>query len=298
MTVLRSRRDVRDGKRPDQEQDKMAEYDLRRLQLEQLTVLDELKRVCEAHGLTFYLAYGSCLGALRHGGFIPWDDDIDILMPVEDYDRLMKLAGEFGDGFFLQNHETDPGFPCAIARVRKNGTACVEESEADLQCHQGVFVDIYPQYQYPDRFLQRARIVLASVLYRILLMNRAPANHGILVRAAGSLALGFLSLGGRERNLRRYYRTLRHWKNTEYVADLYGMDLTLTRVIKYRQEWFGEPRWTDFEGRRMPVPTGAEAYLAERYGADYMQLPPEEKRHSYHRYAYVDLNGEYRKENR
>ena len=269
-------------------------YDLRQLQLEQLSVLDELKRVCEENHLTFYLAYGTCLGAVRHKGFIPWDDDIDVLMPVEDYDKLMLLSDKFGEGYFLQNSDTDPGFNLAIARIRKRGTACIEEQELQMDCHHGIFVDIYPQYQYPDNKLQRLEIITASVLYRILLMNRAPANHGAAVKAVGNAVLKMLSLGGRDKKLAQYYNILRRFHHTAFVADLYGMDLTLTRVIKYPSKWFAEPSWREFENRIMPLPTNAEGFLSERYGEDYMELPPEEKRASYHRYAYVSFTAEYR----
>ena len=268
-------------------------YDLRRLQLEQLTVLDELKRVCIKHNLRFYLAYGSCLGALRHKGFIPWDDDIDVLMPVQDYDKLMNLSDEFDEKFFLQNYRTDPGFKAAIARVRKRGTACIEKQDIGLDCHQGIFIDIYPQYQYPDDFFDRIKIIISSVLYRILLMNRAPVNHGKIIKAGGTLALKVISHGDRKKQLAKYYKNLRKHKNTEYVADLYGMDLTLTRVIKYRQECFQEPKWVEFEGREMPLPTNADEFMKERYGVNFMELPPEDKRSSYHHYSYVSFDREY-----
>ena len=274
---------------------KESNYDLRTLQLEQLTVLDELKRVCEAHHLTFYLAYGSCLGAMRHRGFIPWDDDIDVLMPVADYDKLMSLAGEFREPFLLQNDKTDPHHKLAIARVRKRGTACVEEKDLGEECHQGIFVDIYPQYAYPDKAGSRLRIILSSVIYRILLLGSPPKNHGAAVKLAGKVLLALCSIGGREKQLEKHKQILRRYHDTAYVADLYGMDLTLTRVIKYRSEWFAEPQWVGFEGRQMPVPTKALEYLKERYGDDCMEIPPPEKQHSYHKYAYVSFDHEYQK---
>lgn len=274
---------------------KKTNYDLKQLQLEQLSVLDELKRVCDKHHLTFYLAYGSCLGALRHHGFIPWDDDIDVLMPVKDYDKLMNLANEFQHPFLLQNNETDSNFKLAIARVRKRGTACIEEKDLDDECHQGIFVDIYPQYQYPDHLLSRLKIISSSIIYRILLYNEPPKNHGVAIKFVGNIILKLFSLGGREKQIAKYRGNLRKYSHTAYVADLYGMDLTLTKVIKYKSGWFLEPKWITFEGRRMPVPTKAVAYLKERYGENCMELPPPEKRHSYHRYAYVDFEHEYKK---
>uniref|UniRef100_UPI004056AC82 LicD family protein n=1 Tax=Agathobacter sp. TaxID=2021311 RepID=UPI004056AC82 len=269
------------------------EYDLKRLQNEQLAILEELKRVCVENNLTFYIAYGSCLGAIRHKGFIPWDDDIDILMPVEDYDYLMKLANQFRSPFFLQNQETDPGFTPAIARVRKNGTACIEKDDLGIKCHQGIFIDIYPQYNYPDKLIERAKIIVYSIIHRILISNRPPLNHGMIIKGIGIVVLKVLGGKNREQRIKNCKKQLRAYKNTKYVADLYGMDLTLTRVIKYKKEWFGEPQWVEFEGRMMPIPTNAHAYLTERYG-DYMTMPPIEKQKSYHQYAYVDFEHEYK----
>ena len=80
-------------------------YDLRRLQLMQLNILKELVRICDNHGFKFYIMNGTCLGAIRHKGFIPWDDDIDVGMYAEEFDQLIKCADEFGEDFFLQTIE-------------------------------------------------------------------------------------------------------------------------------------------------------------------------------------------------
>lgn len=269
------------------------EYDLKRLQQEQLTILEELKRVCIENNLTFYIAYGSCLGAMRHKGFIPWDDDIDVLMPVKDFDRLMQLADQLKTPFFLQNPDTDPEFCSAIARVRKDGTACVEKDDLSLKCHHGIYIDIYPQYNYPDRFLQRVKIVISSIIHRVLIANRPPLNHGKIIKGIGIIILKILGGKNRKEKIQKYKKQLRAYENTKYVADLYGMDLTLTKVIKYKKEWFSEPKWVEFEGRMMPIPTNAHEYLTERYG-DYMTMPPLEKQKSYHQYAYVDFEHEYK----
>ena len=116
-------------------------YDLRRLQLMQLKILKEFVRVCQKHGFRFYIMNGTCLGAIRHGGFIPWDDDIDVGMYAEDYDRFIRCGADFGEEFFLQTIETDPGFKTMIARIRLNGTTILEKDFIDADIHHGVFID-------------------------------------------------------------------------------------------------------------------------------------------------------------
>lgn len=268
-------------------------YDLRKLQLAQLEVLDEFARVCNKNNIVFYLAYGTCLGALRHAGFIPWDDDIDILMPAREYDKLLELSEEFSEEFFLQTYKSDPGFKCAIARLRKNGTACVEYGELEDRCHHGIFIDIYPQYDYPDSKIERCKIVIYSVLYRLLIANRAPMHHGKIINLFGKILLKVISGHNREEKINKFHNKLRAHKNTKYVADLYGMDLTLTKVIKYKKQWFDEPKIVQFENRDMPIPTNANLYMKERYG-DYMTLPPLERQKSYHEYAIVSFEHEYK----
>ena len=270
------------------------EYDIRKLQEAQLELLDELKRVCDMHHIPFYLAAGSCIGAVRHQGFIPWDDDIDTFMYAKDVDRLFANAEDFGEGFFLQNAETDPGYGYSIARLRKRGTACLEADEKDDPCHHGIFLDIYVLYYYPKGRLKRALMVERGLRRNILLRNKAPQNHGRLVKALGGLIL--LPYRNRERRGRAVEaltKKIRQYEGTEDLVILYGMDISLKRIISYKSAWFGKPAYLPFEGRTVPVATDADAYLRCRYGADYMQLPPPEKRHSYHQYYYISFDHEY-----
>ena len=267
-------------------------YDIRRLQLEQLAILDELKRVCEEENLKFYLSCGTCIGAVRHHGCIPWDDDIDVFMYVEEFDKLMKCASKFNDGFFLQTQDTDPGYPGMIARVRKNNTACVEKDELMCHCHHGIFVDIYALYGYPRGFIKQKRLVFDSLLYRLLLAGRAPYNHGLFSKIVGNIVLGVLTENRRKQLLPVLKNRLRKYKNTEKLSILFGMDVSMRKIITYNQEWFQQPAWCEFENRIMPIPTNADAYLRERYG-DYMQLPPKDKQKSYHTYAIVDFEKSY-----
>lgn len=272
-------------------------YDLRTLQLEQISVLDELKRVCDKNNLTFYLACGTCIGAMRHKGFIPWDDDIDVFMHVNDFDKLMLLSNEFGSDFFLQNNKTDPGYPLAIARVRKNGTACVEKDELNIDCNHGIYLDIYPIYQIPNGIIKKYSVVFASIKNRILLLNREPKNHGSIMKFIGKIVLFFLNIN-RDKNLKKYNDKLRRYSNTDMVGVLYGMDVKVGTLILYNKEWFQEPKYVEFENRIMPVPSDPIPYLQQRYGDDVMSLPPIEKQKSYHQYAYVSFDSEYKAQNK
>ncbi|NQZ59778.1 MAG: LicD family protein, partial [Lentisphaeraceae bacterium] len=120
---------------------------LRKAQLIMLDMLIEFDAICKKHKLQYWLDSGTLLGAVRHQGFIPWDDDIDLSMPIEDYQRFLELApGELSSEIFLQNTQTDKDFKFDYTKLRSNKASIVEFHEKDRQInyHQGVFVDIFP----------------------------------------------------------------------------------------------------------------------------------------------------------
>ena len=124
---------------------------LRRAQLKQLTILEEIDRICRKHSIRYWLDGGSLLGAVRHGGFIPWDDDIDIAMPLEDMQRFVEIAPkELREGLRLQTPETeDTREP--IVKVRDLNSFYVEGNEDfSLNYSKGLFVDIFPMIDYPN----------------------------------------------------------------------------------------------------------------------------------------------------
>ncbi len=268
-------------------------YDLRRLQLMQLNILKELVRICDNHGFKFYIMNGTCLGAIRHKGFIPWDDDIDVGMYAEEFDQLIKCADEFGEDFFLQTIETDPEFKTMIARIRLNGTTLIEEDFIDADIHQGVFIDIYPLFGYPGNKIKAQKRSWDSLLYRMLLLGEPPRNHGGLVKVLGRMAFTIIPRKAQQKLIGSIHKKLRSESNhTRYVAFLYGMDVHMFSTIKYERTWFGEPTMVQFEDLLLPAPTDYDSYLKIRYN-DYMKLPPKEKQNSYHSFEFVDLDNSY-----
>lgn len=268
-------------------------YDLRRLQLMQLDILKELVRVCQKHGFRFYIMNGTCLGAVRHKGFIPWDDDIDVGMYAEDFDQFINCSDEFGKKYFLQTIKTDPEFKTMIARVRLNGTTLIEKDFRNADIHQGVFIDIYPLFGYPSNPIKAKIRSWESLLYRMLLLEEAPRNHGKIVKIVGTIACRVIPRGMQKKLIEYIHEKLRREsKDSRYVAFLYGMDVHLFSTVKYERAWFGEPTLMQFEDIFLPTPTDYDNYLKIRY-SDYMKLPPKEKQNSYHSFEFVDLDCSY-----
>ena len=119
----------------------------------QLDLLSMLVKVLHKHGLKYYACGGTMLGAVRHKGFIPWDDDIDIMMPREDYDKFCEVAPqEFHEPYFFQTEATDPGYLLRHAKLRNSNTAAIQKSLSRYKCtfNQGIFIDIFPLDKVPD----------------------------------------------------------------------------------------------------------------------------------------------------
>lgn len=129
----------------------MEENQLKNCQKIELEILKDFRQICESLGLQYYLTAGTLLGTIRHQGFIPWDDDIDVAMPREDYDKFAMLGAEkLGDGYIYQSHITEPNFPYYFAKIRKTGTRVEEPILRSIPMDQGIYIDIFPLDQCPD----------------------------------------------------------------------------------------------------------------------------------------------------
>ena len=140
---------------------------IREKQLVMYGIMKEIVRVCDKHNITYYLSGGTLLGAVRHHGFIPWDDDVDLEMPWKDYKRFLRIAPqELPKDLFVQTFYTDPGYPNVFAMVRKSGTTAMPVSQKDLGIHWGIEVDIFPIVGlYRDQRLYRRQRKLAKRIF-------------------------------------------------------------------------------------------------------------------------------------
>lgn len=266
---------------------------LREIQLCELGILKEISRVCEKHGLRYYLCGGTLLGAVRHKGMIPWDDDIDVIMPLADYKRFLAVAQEeLGDGFFVQTAETDPWYALPYAHIRKNGTAMLLKRDLEIPSHHGVWVDLFPLIYLRNDLDYKLKRSLIKVCYYLRMNEKTyEMDKERFIRHSSRFTVGLISL---IRKLPLQCRNrLRAWLLRRICAAKKGKYRSYlhSKLSKpYLASFFGEECVRlEFEGEYYPVPTQYEAYLRLQYG-DYMTPPPPEKRVSLHGdYEIVDL---------
>lgn len=268
---------------------------LLQMQKKQLEILHELDRVCRKNNLKYALSSGTCLGAVRHGGFIPWDDDIDVYMSWQDAEKLVQCQRDFQDKYFVQCYKTDPEFTSIHYRLCDSTTSCFLEETRGKDINHGVFVDIYIYYPYPDDKLKAHKVILDSFIYRVLVSNSGPKNHGSLAKILGDAVFKFYSGKRREKKIIELENEFKYNGGKKYVATYFGRDATLTKSIVYPIEWFTSPKYLKFEDMEVPCPGDPEEYCILQYGENYMELPPKDKRKPHHDFIYFSTNEPYTK---
>ena len=253
---------------------------LRKVQLVQLEILQIIDKICEEQGITYYLAYGTLLGAVRHKGFIPWDDDLDLMLPRADYERLMTvLPAYLPDNFWLQNENTDTGYYLPYAKVRKKGTLCKEklqENIPDEKC--GIWVDIFPLDGCNDNFAYTIRANSARTLSLYL---RAKQYGYSVLQCSRRYIPSMLLLSCLPTRL---IKKLLHWcmvgspRNSSFYAWIpEGRQKSKRELFPGR--CFKVERLC-FEDGQYPCPQGFDELLTIMYG-DYMTPPPVDSRYGH-----------------
>ena len=231
---------------------------LRRHQMRMLEMLQYVDSVCTKHNIRYWLCSGTLLGAVRHGGFIPWDDDLDIEMLKEDYKKFVKIVEkEKNDDYVLQTHKTDPNYYAPYAKLRDIHSYLKENHPLDAHYkYHGIFIDIFVLVPSSSYLLTRIPEFFQRLIYHA---NRIKPDRKILTKClycvTYKIVFPFFSTMGRigaGNQLRIVHGSF--YCKPRYSTDIFPLD------------------WLEFEGMPFPVPHNCDGYLRKIYG-DYMKLP-------------------------
>lgn len=250
------------------------------MQQQEFKILCEFDRICRKYKLTYFLTAGTLLGAIRHEGFIPWDDDIDVAMPLKDYKRFAQIAQrELSKEYFFQNWKTEKNYPFHFAKIRKNGTRDQDIFLQKLEIHHGIYIDLFPLETCPKN----------EWFAKLLFKTVAFTSYALLAKSDQTFVY---------RYRKKYERLLFAWMKRmprtwilflrESIISLFDVFCSKERLCtssgrhgypreSYQSEWFSETVFVLFEGKTFPAPKGWDALLTNMYGA-YWILSPEKER--------------------
>lgn len=252
---------------------------LRKVQLAQLEIFKQVQKIAKKHGITVFLAYGTLLGAVRHKGFIPWDDDLDLFVLRHEYDRLLDaLRTELADPYFLQCYDVDPQYWQGFAKVRKKGTLYKEQATSkldDSKC--GIWIDIFPlDYAKHSGFGLKLRKAFVQTI-GFTIQKRVLQRPFSCFSRRYILAMLFWGMFPTKALQRWQVRCMRKAskKTSEVLVNIAGTDSIQKET--FRAAWFSDSIKLPFEDILCDVPQGYSELLTHSYG-DYMTPPPEDKR--------------------
>ena len=271
-------------------------FNIADLQAKMLGLLAELIRVCEENNLTYWACGGTCIGALRHNGFIPWDDDLDVYMPRDDYEKLWELRDKFNsEQFVLCRTTKERNYHHRVQQLVDITTTFINQRSVDEDIEHGVYIDIIPMDACAPAGLSRLSQIKNAILFSIYNVQCLPEFHGgRLFRFVVGAALKCVSSANRryriwskcEKRMTRW-----SWEKTDKVVELAASTKVL--LNPYPKEWFTGVKKHVFEDIEINLPGGVEKYLTQVFG-DYMSLPPESERHPRHNTVKIDLENSYK----
>lgn len=261
---------------------------IREHQMVMLELLKQVDSICRKYGISYSLFSGSLLGAVRHAGFVPWDDDLDLIFLREDYERFLNIAEkELDPSLYYVQREFSEHWPMQSSKIRRNNTACIEKFRPkDSKMHRGIYIDLFPCDSLSNNnLIAMLQFFASKIVIAKALDARGYETHSYLKK----IILVMSRLLPRNPFLRVVQ--LGRQTNTERVHSFLGGSSRYEKSV-FPRKWFQELQRMPFEDGIYPVPVESDALLKILYG-DYMKIPSEEeqaiKKHAF----LVDTNRSY-----
>lgn len=252
----------------------LSDEQLRKMQMLQLGMIAELDRVCRAHDIKYCITYGTMIGAIRHKGYIPWDDDADISMLREEYEKFKAVTHELDPQIcYFQDHTTDPEYRWGYGKLRRTGTTFIRAGQEHLKCKTGVFIDIFPLDDVPSGYFSKRIQAFRCFVFRKILWSEVGKYsakglekwcYQVLSKIPIKVVFAQLEkLSSKSRN-----------DSPNHVRTL---TFPLFRKHDLKKEWLLDRCEYEFEQHYFFGPMDYDGYLKSQYG-DYMIPPPEDQR--------------------
>ena len=271
-------------------------YDIREWQLFELSILEKVVAICEKYDIQYFLSSGTLLGAVRHKGFIPWDDDVDIDMPIKEYKRFCKIPQEEFEsvGLFLQTYKTDSKFSASWAQIRANNTTSMPVANYQWDIHWGVCIDIFPLIGlYENPTLRKLQYKLFGINYTLLSKDYYNSVPHTEYQISKKVKLMYML----PRFIRHTIVALNDLLvDRDFFSSREGTVKWWNLSTKYSPEYYTGSTKVLFEGRLYNAPRNYDGQLTLLYG-DYMTLPPESEREGHEMILgdiIKDLNKDYK----
>ena len=271
----------------------MSDEELKELQEKILEIVEYFDTFCKENDIEYYLMGGSALGAMRHRGFIPWDDDFDVFMDRENYLKFLQKAKKSLDAtnFYLQEENTKE-YPLFFSKIRMNNTTFIEKDIQHRDMHHGIYIDIMCLNNTVDitpiRYIQYfcARVLSASGIAKQGYITNSKFKK-VAIFIAKYLIRGVIK--SMLLSIVRAFNT----KDTSLVGHFFGR--APFKKTSFSREFLSPPRYVEFNHLTLPVAKNVEDYLTVRYGKNYMDMPSQETKDLYPSHAYiVDTKKSYR----